>query len=83
MKWVKPDKGQISFPETPPFDRDEHERCVESDDFNAPLAEQRPSDDGGALATENLSDSETADVVEAERRLADPDDKIIPFRPSR
>jgi hypothetical protein len=83
MKWAKPNKGQFRFPDATPFDKSEHDLCVESDDFNAPLLEQRSNDNGGSLAIENRREIESDDLAEAERRLADGNDRIVPFRPSR
>jgi hypothetical protein len=77
MKWAKPTPN---FPTSPQAEEDLELR-LDSDDFNAPLTEQ--SSRSGILVCEAPRSEATADaldVEEAERRLADPNDKTIPFK---
>ena len=80
MKWAKPNDGKVNFPDTPVFEKDEFEG-TDSDDFNAPLIEQRPGN--GCTLTEKHQNTEAADIAEAERRLSNPADRVIPFKPER
>ncbi|MBA2514609.1 MAG: hypothetical protein H0V26_09840 [Solirubrobacterales bacterium] len=77
MKWAKPTPN---FPINSQPEKD-FDLTDDSDDFNAPLSEQNSR---GGTTTCEAPHSEIAidalDVEEAERRLADPDDKAKPFK---
>ncbi|MCY2953289.1 MAG: hypothetical protein NTU53_15115 [Planctomycetota bacterium] len=84
MKWIKPKKSSPNVNANPSCET--HDAGLSddySDNFNAPLSEQR-----GGTTTEMVRDADAveedrADVAEAERRLSDPNDRTLRFRPSR
>lgn len=84
MEWVKPTNKTLTFPVVPPDEAREVDLLDNGCDFNAPLSEQ--SSGGTAVAPNPAKceyEADLRDVEEAERRLADPNDRIVPFKPSR
>jgi hypothetical protein len=82
MKWIKPKKSSPNVEANPPCET--HDAGLSddySDNFNAPLSEQR----GGTTAemVRGAIEEDMADAAEAERRLSDPNDRTLRFRPSR
>ncbi len=82
MKWAKPKTGS-PHPTVPPRDREEPCSIQNDDDFNAPLSDDWTR--GGTAiedAVQSERDIDLLDVEEAERRLAEPNDRATPFKPS-